>query len=79
MFNAIAAEIVARDQPKVSWSGTIRTLGVARTPAAVEQGEKGDPDDDPGVMEPPGGETRYGLHEASEARVTDRSVRSGLT
>jgi hypothetical protein len=29
-----AAEIVARDQPNSSWSGSIRTLGTARKPAA---------------------------------------------
>ena len=58
MLIAIATEIVARDQPKASSSGTIRTLGVARTPAADEQGEEVTPDDDPGIVEPAGGETR---------------------
>jgi len=31
----IASEIVPRDQPNSSWSGTISTPGVARKPAVV--------------------------------------------
>ena len=46
----IAMEMVARDQPNSCSSGTISTPGVARMAAEDEQDDKGDGQDDPGVV-----------------------------
>ena len=40
MFSPIAKEIVARDHPNSVSSGTIRTPGVARSPAATSKVRK---------------------------------------
>ena len=40
MLTEIASEIVERSQPNSASSGTMSTLGVARTPAAASRAEK---------------------------------------